>query len=145
MGFEASPLLQPKHAFTGFWTHFGTLTKTHLKPTLRGNSVFSKKGPEAAATQHNPGCRVGPRNTNFVDMSISLILGQGVSVRESAGFLQESVFGVWSAPPRAQQSAPLPREAQTSKPLKCSFSKFVTNKKKRPFCNAPFSKRGQWP
>ena len=34
------PLLHPK---THFWTHFSPLTKTHLKPTLRGNKAFSKK------------------------------------------------------------------------------------------------------
>ena len=30
---------------THFWTHSSLLTKTHLKPTLSGNKLFSKKGP----------------------------------------------------------------------------------------------------
>ena len=34
------PFLHPK---THFWSHFSPLTKTHLKPTLSGNKLFSKK------------------------------------------------------------------------------------------------------
>ena len=40
------------HLKTHFWAHFSPLTKTHLKPTLSANKLFSKKGPEAALTQH---------------------------------------------------------------------------------------------
>ena len=37
-----------KHILPDFWTYFRALTKTHLKPTLTGDQLFSKKGPEAA-------------------------------------------------------------------------------------------------
>ena len=41
-----NPFLNPKiHFLTHFWTHFRPLTKTHLKPTLSGNKLLSKKGP----------------------------------------------------------------------------------------------------
>ena len=51
VGFDPllTPLLHPK---TPSWTHFSPLTETYLKPTLSGNKLFSKKGPEAALTQH---------------------------------------------------------------------------------------------
>ena len=49
MGFD--PLLHPK-------THFGPTFAAHwqkpiLNPTSSGNKLFSKKGPEAALTQHS--------------------------------------------------------------------------------------------
>ena len=38
------PLFAPKNPlFTHFWTHSRILTKTHLKPILSGNKLFSKK------------------------------------------------------------------------------------------------------
>ena len=55
MGFDAfSPTFAPKNLhLTHFWTHFGPLTKTHLKPTFSGNKSFPKKGPlRQPLTQH---------------------------------------------------------------------------------------------
>ena len=48
-----SPTFAPQSPlFTHFWTHYRILTKSYLKPTFSGNKLFSKKGPEAALTQH---------------------------------------------------------------------------------------------
>ena len=52
----------PKSLRKKVWVQFSfpnfvTLTKTHFKPTLRWK-VFSKKGPEAALTQHNSRLRL---------------------------------------------------------------------------------------
>ena len=44
------PLLDPKTRFLPTFGPILGVDKTHLKPTL--NKLFSKKGPEAALTQH---------------------------------------------------------------------------------------------
>ena len=44
-----NPLLHPLK------THFGIFTKTHFLPSLKGGwKLFSKNGPDAVPTQHNP-------------------------------------------------------------------------------------------
>ena len=65
------PFLDPK---THFWNHFSPLTKTHLKPTLSANKLFSKKGPEAALTQHKKVSKIVFDTLEFVDFVVSFLL-----------------------------------------------------------------------
>ena len=61
--FDASwPTFAPPNPLSiHFWTQFRILTETHLKPTLSWNELSSKKGPEAALTQHNLRAKRGRR------------------------------------------------------------------------------------
>ena len=54
VGYDAfSPTFEtPKPTCHPILDPFQDIDKTHLKPTFSGSKLFSKKGPEAALTQH---------------------------------------------------------------------------------------------
>ena len=63
-----SPTFGPKNPLPPLLNPFQAIDKTHLKPTLSGNNLFSKKGPEAALIQHNATLL----NTLFLNISCAL-------------------------------------------------------------------------
>ena len=88
------PLLHPK---THIWPTFDPVSSHWQKPILSGNKLFSKKGPEAALTQHKINGRKIVENLPMPEVSND---GRSVRTGNNAQLWDQATTSNWLRPRR---------------------------------------------